>query len=304
MAAGASQNYATVTTDAGLTYLSPTSDPSSWALLSPGNVNLYLLQNLFTVSLSDASIIGKSVIESYYGTKPKYSYWTGCSQGGRQGFALAQRYPEAYDGIAASAPALYWGRGAVAGYGGAFAMNERREWPLGCEMDALTRAAVRACDKNDGVEDGVVTDFEGCGFEAESLVGRLIDCGAKGRVRISEAAAAVARAVWEGPKGGELWYGLSKDAVLTGEISLANTDCASAAGTCKAAPFSVPGEWIRYFVLKNASADLTTLTGKEYEGFFHRSVMEFGSMVETDDADLSAFRDRGGKIMGFHGLVG
>ncbi|KXH49438.1 hypothetical protein CSIM01_03726 [Colletotrichum simmondsii] len=69
--------FATITTDAGL---GSANEPSPWALNSPGNVNLYNLQNLASVSLKDEAIIGKSLIKSYYSQDPQYSYWAGCSQ--------------------------------------------------------------------------------------------------------------------------------------------------------------------------------------------------------------------------------
>lgn len=93
MAAVVSGGYATVTTDAGLigdTVL----NPSSGSLTSPGNVNWDLLQDLAVRSLYDETIIAKSIIKSVYGKSPDYSYWCGCSQGGRQGYMLAQRHTE------------------------------------------------------------------------------------------------------------------------------------------------------------------------------------------------------------------
>lgn len=103
----AAEGYACVSTDAGLPAASPYSaDP--WALISEGNVNQYLLLNFAHRSYHDMTVVGKAVTESFYGTAPKYSYWNGCSTGGRQGLVVAQYYPEDYDGILANAPAVQW----------------------------------------------------------------------------------------------------------------------------------------------------------------------------------------------------
>jgi esterase/lipase superfamily enzyme len=69
---------------------------------------MYALQNLASVSLNDQSLIAKDIINSFYGEPAKYSYCSGCSQGGWQSFMLAQRHPDVYDGIAAAAPVFNW----------------------------------------------------------------------------------------------------------------------------------------------------------------------------------------------------
>jgi feruloyl esterase len=245
MAGAIAEGYATLSTDAGLqTTNNPSVDVNAWALVSPGNVNLYLLQNLATVSLNDAAIIGKSVVRSFYGQPAKYSYFTGCSQGGRQGYALAQRYPDAYDGIAASAPAISWGELITAMYGPAFFMNQLGQAPHQCELNAITAAAIAACDDDDGVVDGVISDPEKCAFDAKTLVGTTINCTdtGTGKIEISAVAADVAQVVWNGLKKPDntssYWFGLNKEAPFFG---LANTTC-TANGTCTAVPFVVASD--------------------------------------------------------------
>lgn len=101
--------YAAGTTDAGHELSIPAvQDASSWALLSPGNVNQYLLLNFARRSTHDMTVIGKQITADFYGRKPCKSYFNGCSNGGRQGLVSAQYYPDDYDGILAGAPAIQW----------------------------------------------------------------------------------------------------------------------------------------------------------------------------------------------------
>jgi feruloyl esterase len=193
MKAAVGEGYATVGTDAGL---GSQTSPVDWALLSEGNVNQYLLQNLGSTSLNDASVIAKDIINSFYGQQPRYSYFNGCSQGGRQGLMLAQQFPDAYDGIAASAPAINWNQLFVEDIWALFLMDTLGEYPPSCEIDAITDAALAACDGKDGVVDGVITDPENCDFDAMSLVGTVINCTNFGVERpISSAAATVVQGV-------------------------------------------------------------------------------------------------------------
>jgi hypothetical protein len=180
MTASIGEGYATVGTDAGL---GSQVMPTNWALLSEGNVDLYLLQDLASTSLNDAAIIAKSVINSFYQTPPKYSYFTGCSQGGRQGLELAQRYPDAYDGIAASAPAINWNQFLIQDFWPLFVMDQLGVYPPACEIDAITNAALESCDGIDGIADGVIADPDSCDFDAATMIGAIINCTALGTER-------------------------------------------------------------------------------------------------------------------------
>jgi hypothetical protein len=141
MAVAVADGYATVTTDGGV----PTDNSVDWVLLSPGNLNMLALQNFAYVALQDAALAAKNVVKSFFGRSPLFSYFDGCSQGGRQGYAFAQRYPDVFDGIHAASPAInaeLW----VAEYFPQQVMNELKGFPHPCEIDALTNLAIKACD--------------------------------------------------------------------------------------------------------------------------------------------------------------
>jgi len=121
-------------------------------------------------------VIVKELIKSFYGRPTQYSYWSGCSQGGRQGLVLAQRYPDAYNGIAAAAPAINWAQFIPAASWAQVMMSIAGQYPPKCEVDALTDAAVAACDPLDGVTDGLISDMSKCSFDPFTLVGETAPC--------------------------------------------------------------------------------------------------------------------------------
>lgn len=196
MAAAVGEGYASASTDAGL---GTAYSPEAWALLSPGNVDLYLLQNLASTSLNDMAILSKSICNSFYRQPLKYSYFSGCSQGGRQGMMLAQRYPDAFDGIAASAPAINWNSFFLSALWPLFIMDQLEEYPPSCEFDAIIAAAIKACDGDDGVVDGIISDPDNCAFDPMSAVGNPVNCTNPSGIRtISFAAATIVEAAVSG----------------------------------------------------------------------------------------------------------
>jgi pimeloyl-ACP methyl ester carboxylesterase len=307
LAAGIASGYASTTTDAGLN-LGADASASGWALVSPGNVHLYNLQNLASVSLHDQALIGKSLIADFYARPPDKSYWNGCSQGGRQGMMLAQRYPTLYDGIVAGAPAITWTAFVMGIFWPQLFMNLAGMYPYPCELDAITAAAVSACDGLDGVLDKVISNEYACNFDPFSVVGTEFNCSTTNTIKqISHGAAAVANATWSGPHTTDnqlLWYGPRIGSDLTGgptRFAAAATTCD--ANGCVGAPLIFGVEWITLFIEKNPDFNLSAITPEQYEDIFHAGRQEFSSMVDTDDPDLSRFRDNGGKLLSFHGTV-
>src|SRR5215471_1356889 len=59
------------------------------------------------LAVHETALLAKKIIHAYYGADPRYSYWVGCSTGGRQGLMEAQRYPEDFDGYVIGAPVLF-----------------------------------------------------------------------------------------------------------------------------------------------------------------------------------------------------
>lgn len=232
--------YSAASTDGGHMYeTADLASPANWALLSPGNLNLPLLQDFAAVALADMSLLGQAVTESYYGEKPAYSYWTGCSTGGRQGLMLAQRFPELYDGIVALAPAINWDTFLVTEYWPQQIMNRMGIYPPPCELQGFTKAAISACDDLDGLKDGIISDANACSFDPHSLVGQTFECNGTEQRQFTSEGAKVVEAVWTGlidSSGKRQWYGLNKDAALSG---IAGTSINSSTGV----PFRHSVDW-------------------------------------------------------------
>lgn len=298
MYASVGDGFATVSNDAGLTQpdgIVNVTNPA-WALTSVGNVNLYSLQNFGSVSLNDGAVIAKSIIQNYYGQPTRFSYWVGCSGGGRQAMMLAQEYPDAYNGIIAGSPAINWAQFFVSDYYPSFITNQIGQNPPACEFDAIVAAAISACDGDDGIIDGVISSPELCTFDSRSVVGMTFNCSTTGlNQTISAAAATIAMAAWTGPKdtkNSSLWFGINKDSMLTTVNGVAGPN-----------HFPSPEQWVKRFIYKDENADLSNMTTKDFTNVFHTSVQQYDSIIGTRDPNLDEFRDQGGKLISFHGMV-
>lgn len=217
---------------------------------------------------------------------------------------LAQRYPTAYDGIASGAPAVYWAELFASFQWPQQVMNTIGSHPYACELTAITNAAILACDGLDGAVDGLIADTDRCleVFDPFSAVGTVIHCNETGAQEpISVGAATVVNATWHGvetAEGKSWWYGLYPGADLT---VVAGTNCTS--GNCVGSPILLWSEWFRYFLAKDPSRDVNNLTQSEFDSVIHASLQEYRSLINTDDADLSEFREAGAKLITVHGLV-
>jgi feruloyl esterase len=265
----------------------------SFALDAKGRLNWQSIRNFAHVGIHEMTVTGKALTQAMYGTEPRYSYFNGCSTGGRQGMVEAQRYPQDYDGIVSAAPAINWNRFHLQHLWGPVIMNAAANPVPACKLAKATEAVVAACDAIDGVKDGVIEDPKRCTYDPKVLVGTSAgDCGS-----FSEADVTVIRKLWEGPRrddGSFMWYGLPRGADLNALWSSRGTPL-------KPQPFPLMLDWFRYFLTQDPQFDVGAVTPAGYERLWDQSVEQYGMVIATDDPDLTAFRDRGGKAIVWHG---
>src|SRR5262249_16124784 len=122
-------------------------------------------------AVHEMTVTAKTIINSYYGNAPKFSYWNGCSTGGRQALSEAERYPGDYDGIVAGAPAINASRlqGMQVWAAQAVHKDEASYIPP-AKYPMIHDAVLQASDALNGVKDGVLEDPTKCKFDPKTLV--------------------------------------------------------------------------------------------------------------------------------------
>ena len=157
------------------------------------------------------TLVGKNLIEQAYGKAPQYSYFLGCSTGGRQALMEVQRYPDDYNGVIAGAPGINMPKLHAAQLWGQVVMKEANNYLPLCKLDAVEKAAVASCDRLDGLADGIIEEPRACNFSPQLLIGKSVpSCGV-----FTDADASVVKSIMDGPRrsdGSRLWYGLAPGA--------------------------------------------------------------------------------------------
>jgi Tannase and feruloyl esterase len=291
----------------------------SFGMIKPGEPNTALQNDFAWRSEHLMAVIGKQLVQGFYGKPAQYSYWNGCSTGGRQGLRMAQDFPGDYDGILVGAPAIHWDRFQAAMLWYPMVQRLENGGPLGggnpqvlaAKYRLATEQAVKACDARDGVTDGVLTDPRDCDYLA-STDAQLTQatCTAEDPKCLTPKEAAVVDKSWNGPvackDGGSsckapavasrkpnervsmrLWYGQQR-----------GTDLAALGG---AAPFPVATEQPKYWVYLDPDWDWHKLDYGNFAKFFRDTVDRVGPMMASDDPDLRDFARRGSKLVLWHG---
>ncbi|KZL69571.1 tannase and feruloyl esterase [Colletotrichum incanum] len=270
------EGYVAAVTDGGHLASSPADE---WALRSPGNLDWPLFVNFGYRSLHELAMVGKNVTKEFYGGEgARYAYWKGCSTGGRQGLAVAQRYPGDFDGVLSVCPAVEFPAMVTALYHPQLVMREMGYWPSGCELRAIVEAGVEACDLTDGVRDGITGRLEECVFDVGNVEGRAYVCDGE-RWKVSRKAVEVVETVMRGvldEEGERMFPGYVPGTQFDGMIAMMNSFCEDKGDRtkCRGVPFSVTQEWIRLFIEKDPGSP-----------------------------DLRRFRERKGKVLMWHGMA-
>lgn len=110
----------------------------------------------------------KEAAAAYYGLPPRFSYWDGCSTGGRQGLMSATLFPKDFNGILAKAPTLDWTSIMIKGLWRQAAV-QGTGLTIG-KLKTVFDAVLELCDANDGLRDGLLDDPRRCAFDVRSLV--------------------------------------------------------------------------------------------------------------------------------------
>ncbi len=125
-------------------------------------VNRQKLYDYAFRSLHVTALAAKKLIQAHYGAPPLKSYYQGCSTGGRQGLILAQRFPSDFDGIIAGAPVLDFS-GTMFQYAVIAKALAAAPIPL-AKMKLVAGAVYKECDARDGLADGLIDDPRRCRF--------------------------------------------------------------------------------------------------------------------------------------------
>lgn len=257
--------------------------------------------------------VAKAVIKKFYGRAAAYSYFDGCSDGGREALMAAQRYPQDFDGIAAGAPAnnmdvqnTYHHANRVLtnqstlGY---MPLPARNTYLLlSGNLPYIHSKVVAACDGLDGVLDGIIDDPRNCKFDVNTLIcanngnepGCLTQAQAYAAYRIHMGAWTQLGFPMEPPIATE--WGSELDWTLYMP--------AAQGGSAPAENF-VNG-WLYKTFLNSPYKDAATKTARNINdlqwtvfGFF--DTVESSALYSATNPDLRPFAKNGGKLILWHG---
>jgi len=238
-------------------------------------------------STHEMTVKAKLIAGAFYGSGPKYSYWNGCSTGGRQGLAEAQRYPDDFDGIIAGAQANPRTRlGAWHLTIGTAMLKDPAAFIPPAKYPAIHRAVLAACDAADGLKDGLLNDPPRCHFDPAVLTCKGADDADCLTPRQVEAAKIVMSPV-KSSRGDEIFPGYAPGTELGWGALLAGPE-----------PTPITLDHYKYVVFKDPGWDWRTF---DLERDLAAADKADNGTINAIDPNLTPFTSRGGKLLMYHG---
>jgi feruloyl esterase len=258
-------------------------DPA-WTLNHPEKVKDWGLRAHYFVATA-----AKNLANAYYAKPVKYSYFEGCSNGGRQAMMMAQRYPELFDGIAAGAPSQFYPEILTwLAYSGKLQTPTQGQPPVlpPAKRLLLSRASHNACDAQDGLVDGQITNPRACNFNPSALrcvAGDGPDC-------LTDAQLAVAQAMYAGMRtssGMQRYAGAMPGSEAEWDPNFGDN--------------GRYGQFIGHYVYSKTSPPYDWRRDLNWDEQFDQIKTFITPVTAAPSPDLTAFKARGGKLVQFHG---
>ena len=258
-----------------------------WALGHPDKIVDYGYR-----AIHETAEKAKIIIRTFYGEPARHSYFSSCSNGGRQALMEAQRYPADYDGIIAGAPAANFTR-ILTGFTWnllATTLDPASRIAPG-KFAAIEAAALASCDARDGVKDGIIEEPNKCVFDPSVLLCK----GPESDGCLTAPQIAALERIYSGPrttKGEQVYPGLQPggESGWAGWMSGATPD--------QSAQYLFATRGAANIIFQNATYDYQKFNiDRDAKAADDLS----GRTLNAIDPDLSAFQKRGGKLILYHG---
>jgi feruloyl esterase len=235
-------------------------------------------------------VVGKQITEDFYGSEYTKSYYLGCSTGGRQGFKSAQDFPEDFDGIVAGAPALAFNN--LTSWSGHFVpltgpANSSTFVPTNMWF-VIHEDIMKQCDTLDGYADGILEDASICNYTASGL---LCGSGANSSACLTSTQVETVNQIFSPVFSG--------DGSLVYPRMQPGSEIVAAFVLYTGMPFPYTEDWFRYAIYNDPTWDATKINITDYDYAARLNPSD----IQTWKGDLSAVRDRGAKILHWHGQM-
>jgi feruloyl esterase len=237
-------------------------------------------------AVHEMTVSAKTIVAAFYGEAPKFSYWNGCSTGGRQGLMEVQRFPADYDGVISGAPANNLAHLEVANIWISQAVHkDAASFIPPAKYPLIHDAVMQSCDELDGVKDGILENPTLCKFDP-----MVLKCkGGGGPDCLTGPQAEAARKIYGPVKnwrtGEEIYPGLPRGTELQWGIH---------AG---AEPTPLAFSGMRYVVFKDRHWDYMNFNFDSDIALAERTQEQ----IVATSPDVKAFFDHGGKLIQYHG---